>query len=123
MCFNIMLYKAVLYHLQDFVLYHLQDFLALWTHLDQDGSGFLDVGEFMRGLLGEISEARMGLVHRAWCRMDPQKTGDVTYTTVRQFFNPVMPLDSDAGMSGTVFANLGGRLCAREIFLWLKFFC
>jgi len=49
----------------------------------------------MRGL-GDVSEARMGLLHRAWCRMDPQRLGHVTYTTVRQFYNPLIPLDRDA---------------------------
>jgi len=76
---------------------YLQDFVAMWRFLDQDESGFIDVGEFMRGLLGEVSEARMGLLHRAWCRMDPQRLGHVTYTTVRQFYNPLIPLDRDAG--------------------------
>lgn len=58
----------------------------------------LDVGEFFRGLLGEMSEARVGMVHRAWLKMDPGKVGEVSFKTVRQFYNPAISLDPDTGM-------------------------
>ena len=69
----------------------------LWSTLDEDGSGLVDVGEFLRGLLGEMSEARVGLVHRAWVRMDPGRTGQVSFTTVRHFYNPALSLDPSVG--------------------------
>ena len=69
----------------------------LWGSLDEDGSGLVDVGEFLRGMLGEMDEARVGLVHRSWLRMDPGRVGDVTYDTVRHFYNPALSLDPATG--------------------------
>ena len=43
------------------VLQHLDD---IWELLDVDGSGYLDYGEFMRGVIGEMSESRKALVRK-----------------------------------------------------------
>ena len=55
------------------------------------------MGEFLRGLLGEMSEARVGMVHRAWLKIDPARAGEVSFKTVRQFYNPAISLDPDCG--------------------------
>ncbi|KAL5258320.1 hypothetical protein ACHWQZ_G008974 [Mnemiopsis leidyi] len=73
-----------------------QDFVLFWNLLDEDGSGLLDVGEFLRGLLGEMSEARVGMVHRAWLKIDPARAGEVSFKTVRQFYNPAISLNPDS---------------------------
>ena len=57
----------------------------------------LDVGEFLRGLLGEMNEARVGMVQRAWLKIDPARAGEVSFKTVRQFYNPAISLDPDCG--------------------------
>ena len=42
-------------------LQHLDD---IWELLDVDGSGYLDYGEFIRGVIGEMSESRKALVRK-----------------------------------------------------------
>ena len=84
-----------------------QDFVLFFNILDEDGSGLLDVGEFLRGMLGEMCEARVGLVTRAWLRMDPAKSGDVSFITLSQFYNPAISLDPRAGIVFTSPARLG----------------
>ncbi|XP_063679392.1 calcyphosin-2-like [Bolinopsis microptera] len=78
-----------------------QDFVVFWDILDEDGSGLLDVGEFLRGLLGEMSEARVGIVYRAWIKMDPGRVGEVAYKTVGQFYNPAVSLNPDSDGTST----------------------
>ena len=79
------------------VLPPAQDFVVFWDILDEDGSGLLDVGEFLRGLLGEMSEARVGIVYRAWAKMDPGRVGEVAFKTIGQFYNPAVSLNPDSG--------------------------
>ena len=78
-----------------------------WNILDEDGSGLLDVGEFLRGLLGEMSEARVGIVHRAWVKIDPGRIGEVSYKTVRQFYNPAISLNPDSGKLNRIETSVG----------------
>ena len=51
----------------------------------------VDATLFLNTLIGELSEARMGIIKRAWLRMDPSRTAAVAFVTVRQFYNPILP--------------------------------
>ncbi|XP_074640021.1 calcyphosin-2-like isoform X2 [Tubulanus polymorphus] len=70
--------------------YHLpisdEDFTRLWKILDLNGDGFLDYGEFMRGVIGEMNEYRKSFVRKAFQRLDPSKKGVISFTQIKKFY-------------------------------------
>ena len=42
----------------------LQNFNVIWQAIDTDGDGKLDYSEFLRGVIGEMSESRKALVRK-----------------------------------------------------------
>ncbi|CAH1799757.1 unnamed protein product, partial [Owenia fusiformis] len=62
-------------------------FDRLWEIMDTDGSGSLDYGEFMRGILGEMSELRKFIVRKAFRKIDANKQGMITFGNLKKFYN------------------------------------
>ncbi|XP_066579745.1 calcyphosin-2 isoform X2 [Amia ocellicauda] len=63
-----------------------EDFEAIWLFLDQNCDGQVDYGEFLRAVIGEMSEYRKALVRKAYMKLDPNKTGTVPMTDIEKFY-------------------------------------
>ena len=64
---------------QDFGLdFSEEEFFALWNYFDRDHSGFIDFGEFLRGVRGPMNATRTAVVSQAFEKLD--RTGDGTVT-------------------------------------------
>ncbi|BFZ09187.1 hypothetical protein BsWGS_12228 [Bradybaena similaris] len=55
--------------------------------LDAEGCKALDYKEYMRGVLGEMSETRKMLVRKAFLKLDSSKQGLVQLSEVQKYFN------------------------------------
>jgi Ca2+-binding EF-hand superfamily protein len=59
-----------------------------WKLVDEQGTGLLDYGEFMRTMFGEMSEQRKVFVRKAFSRLDPNKRGMGELNDIRKYFLP-----------------------------------
>uniref|UniRef100_H2ZUJ7 Calcyphosine 2 n=1 Tax=Latimeria chalumnae TaxID=7897 RepID=H2ZUJ7_LATCH len=71
-------------------LFHLEvpekDFKSLWLILDQNCDGYVDYGEFIHGIIGEMNEYRKIFVRKAYMKLDPNKAGSVAMIDLRKFY-------------------------------------
>ena len=56
--------------------------------VDEDDTGVLDYGHFMRTIFGEMSEQRKTYVRKAFSRLDPNKRGIGEVNDIRKYFLP-----------------------------------
>ena len=60
----------------------------LWSIIDDEQTGFVDYGKFMRYLFGEMSEQRKVFVRKAFSRLDPSKRGVGEVSDIKKYFLP-----------------------------------
>nr|XP_022291385.1 calcyphosin-2-like isoform X2 [Crassostrea virginica] len=60
---------------------------AIFEALDVDERGELDYSVYMREVLGQMNEYRKSKVRKAFKKLDSSKSGRVTVTDVRKYFN------------------------------------
>ncbi|XP_028674253.1 calcyphosin-2 isoform X1 [Erpetoichthys calabaricus] len=63
-----------------------KEFEGVWLILDENEDGQLDYGEFIRGIVGEMSEYRKSFVRKAYVKLDPNKTGSISITDINKFY-------------------------------------
>lgn len=51
-----------------------------------DGSGTLDLNEFMSLLLGELNDRRRAIVEQAWAKLDKYRNGSITLDVLKDSF-------------------------------------
>ena len=60
----------------------------LFNYFDKDGSGFIDYGEFIGGILGDLNEFRKGILKQVFEKLDKNETGFITVGQLRETYNP-----------------------------------
>ena len=60
----------------------------LFNYFDKDGSGFIDYGEFIGGILGDLNEFRKGILKQVFEKLDKNETGFITVGQLREAYNP-----------------------------------
>ncbi|KAJ0062234.1 hypothetical protein NL108_002569, partial [Boleophthalmus pectinirostris] len=63
---------------------------AVYKVIDKDGSGSVDITEFIKALRPPISEARKGAVVNAFKRVDKGGDGEITIEDVKDHYNAKM---------------------------------
>jgi Ca2+-binding EF-hand superfamily protein len=59
----------------------------LWPYFDRDGSGAVDLVEFLRAVKGSLSEHRLRLVHLAFDKIDVDKNGYLDTFEMARFYD------------------------------------
>ncbi|XP_064628756.1 calcyphosin-2-like [Lineus longissimus] len=76
---------------QALVKYHInlsdEEFEDVWDVIDINCDSCVDYGEFMRGIIGCMSEYRKSFVLKAYRKIDANKKGLVTESDIRKFYN------------------------------------
>ena len=67
----------------------MQNFNVIWQAIDTDGDGKLDYSEFLRGVIGEMSEYRKALVRKvinkkSWISQHYLDQGSATFGSFTQ---------------------------------------
>ena len=60
---------------------------ALIDHFDTNGDGFISFGEFLRGLRGELNDARKAVVNAAYDVLDSTHDGRVTFADIKRTYS------------------------------------
>ena len=60
----------------------------LFNYFDKDGSGFIDYGEFIGGIVGDLSEFRKNILKQVFEKLDKDETGFITVGQLREAYNP-----------------------------------
>ena len=60
----------------------------LFNYFDKDGSGFIDYGEFVNGIVGELSQFRKDVLKQVFEKLDKDETGFITVGLLREAYNP-----------------------------------
>ena len=60
----------------------------LFNYFDKDGSGFIDYGEFVNGIVGDLSEFRKDILKLVFEKLDKEETGFITVGQLRECYNP-----------------------------------
>ena len=60
----------------------------LFNYFDKDGSGFIDYGEFVNGIVGELNEFRKDVLKQVFEKLDKDETGFITVKQLREGYNP-----------------------------------
>ena len=68
---------------------HLSDehYDTLLAHFDKDKSGTLNYDEFLRAMRGDLNEARLGWIRKAYEKLDVTKDGKVTLEDVARLYD------------------------------------
>ncbi|XP_063783509.1 calcyphosin-2 isoform X2 [Pseudophryne corroboree] len=61
-------------------------FESLWLIMDENNTGTVDYGLFVRNVIGEMNEYRKSFVRKAFMKLDPNKTGAVSMVDLRKFY-------------------------------------
>ena len=60
----------------------------LFNYFDKDGSGYIDYGEFIGGILGDLSKFRKDILKQVFDKIDKDETGTITVGQIREAYNP-----------------------------------
>ena len=60
----------------------------LFNYFDKDGSGFIDYGEFVNGIVGDLSQFRKDILKLVFEKLDKEETGFITVGQLRECYNP-----------------------------------
>ena len=60
----------------------------LFNYFDKDGSGYIDYGEFIGGILGDLSKFRKDILKQVFDKLDKDETGTITVGQLREAYNP-----------------------------------
>ena len=60
----------------------------LLNYFDKDGSGYIDYGEFIGGILGDLSKFRKDILKQVFDKIDKNETGTITVGQLREAYNP-----------------------------------
>ena len=60
----------------------------LFNYFDKDGSGYIDYGEFIGGILGDLSKFRKDILKQVFDKIDKDETGTITVGQLREAYNP-----------------------------------
>ena len=60
----------------------------LFNFFDKDGSGYIDYGEFVSGILGDLSKFRKDILRQVFDKLDKDETGFITVGQLRESYNP-----------------------------------
>ena len=60
----------------------------LFNYFDKDGSGFIDYGEFVNGIVGDLSQFRKDILKLVFEKLDREETGFITVGQLRDCYNP-----------------------------------
>ena len=60
----------------------------LFNYFDKDGSGFIDYGEFVNGIVGDLSQFRKDILKLVFEKLDKEETGFITVGQLRESYNP-----------------------------------
>ena len=60
----------------------------LFNYFDKDGSGYIDYGEFIGGILGDLSKFRKDILKQVFDKIDKNETGTITVDQLREAYNP-----------------------------------
>ena len=60
----------------------------LFNYFDKDGSGYIDYGEFIGGILGDLSKFRKDILKQVFDKLDKNETGTITVGQLREAYNP-----------------------------------
>ena len=60
----------------------------LFNYFDKDGSGYIDYGEFIGGILGDLSKFRKDILKQVFDKIDKNETGTITVGQLREAYNP-----------------------------------
>ena len=60
----------------------------LFNYYDKDGSGFIDYGEFVKEIVGELSQFRKDVLKQVFEKLDKEETGFITVGLLRNTYNP-----------------------------------
>ena len=60
----------------------------LFNYFDKDGSGYIDYGEFIGGILGDLSKFRKDILKQVFEKIDKNETGTITVGQLREAYNP-----------------------------------
>ena len=60
----------------------------LFNYFDKDGSGFIDYGEFVNGIVGDLSEFRKDILKLVFEKLDKEESGFITVGQLRDNYNP-----------------------------------
>ena len=59
----------------------------LMENFDEDGSGSLNFDEFLKGIRGDMNEARQAIVDQAWAKFDKDSSGEITMADLQGVYN------------------------------------
>ena len=60
----------------------------LFNYFDKDGSGYIDYGEFIGGILGDLSKFRKDILKQVFDKIDKNETGTITVDQLREAYSP-----------------------------------
>ena len=60
----------------------------LFNYFDKDGSGFIDYGEFVNGIVGDLSQFRKDILKLVFEKLNKEETGFITVGQLRECYNP-----------------------------------
>ena len=60
----------------------------LFNFFDKDKSGFIDYSEFLKGIVGELSEFRKNILKQVFQKLDKDESGFITVKTLRDCYDP-----------------------------------
>ena len=60
----------------------------LFNYFDKDGSGYIDYGEFVNGIVGDLNEFRKDVLKQVFEKLDKEETGFITVGQLRESYNP-----------------------------------
>jgi Ca2+-binding EF-hand superfamily protein len=69
----------------------------LFNHFDTDGNGSLNYDEFLRKIRGDMNEKRRGIVMKAFCKLDMDKSGVIDINDIKDVYNAKQHPDVIAG--------------------------
>ena len=79
-----------------------QEIRSLFVAFDEDGSGAVDYGEFVRGIRGDLNPARTQLLTRLFDHMDSDGDGVITAADIGRNFVPKKHPDVLSGAMSAV---------------------
>ena len=60
----------------------------LFNYFDKDGSGYIDYGEFVNGIVGDLNKFRKDILKQVFEKLDKNETGFITVGQLRDNYNP-----------------------------------
>ena len=60
----------------------------LFNFYDKAGSGYIDYGEFVNGIVGDLNEFRKNVLRQVFEKIDKDETGFITVGQMREAYNP-----------------------------------